>query len=146
MDKPYKAILIISFFLMISMLGLLASQTDQSIIQLIFVGLVMFVVFGLCFGMFYYFVRKENGYYKEILIFSSCLTAFLFAMDYMFWDKDPPNPSAKRILFESVVIGTAYTGVFFSFVSALFYTIRMTGQFISKRATKQPIERDASEM
>jgi hypothetical protein len=133
MERPYRIIVTICLFVTISLIGLMAMHNDRTALNLAFMGLVVFTLLSGCYGTFYYFLKKKDVPYKDILVFSACLTAFLFTMDYMVWDKNPPNPPARQIVFESIVVGTFYTGLFFGVISGVWFGLSRTYQFVQKR-------------
>lgn len=119
MPKAYKLILASSFLLAVSM-GVLLNSTKSPWSGIWYISAVLFVFFSGVYSLMYYVINKHNPY-LYILVTSVLITAFLFFMDYMFWDNDPPNPPATQILFESVVIGTGYVFLIWGVFSSLYY-------------------------
>lgn len=121
MKTPYKISLLIAFLTSVLELTILATNgATISLPYLAFMGLVFLILFSTVYSCIY-FIAKRKDAYRSILFASIMLTAFLFTMDYLFWDNDPPNPPAARIIFESLFIGSIYVTLFFGAGSAIYF-------------------------
>lgn len=135
MEKAYRNILVISALLSIVSLLLLGDSfinldLTGSIFAYALWGIVFTIFFSLLIGFSYYVVERKGNAYAGILTFSILLTLFLFAMDYLVWDVSPTPVPASRVVFELLVYGSAYVGIFFGFFSAIYYTANKTFKLV----------------
>lgn len=135
MKKPYKLILASSFLLALLM-GILLNSTITPWGGIWYISALLFVFFSGTYSLMYYVTRNRNPY-LYILVASVGITAVLFFMEYMFWDNDPPNPSASQIVFESVVMGSMYTALIWGVLSGLYFLFNKASQLVMGAFRKQ---------
>ena len=135
MKKPYKLILASSFLLALLM-GILLNSTTTPWGGIWYISALLFVFFSFTYSLMYYVTRNRNPY-LYILVAAVGITAILFFMEYMFWDNDPPNPSASQIVFESVVMGSMYTALIWGVLSGLYFLVSKALGLISGTISKQ---------
>jgi len=112
MKKPYRICLIIAFLVSVLLLMLQPAYGLDQPLTLIMFGGLFFVVTGLAITLFYHSYTRMDRSYRQVVTGSLILTYSLFLLDYTILDKDPPNPPAKQIIFESIFIGSLYALAF----------------------------------
>ena len=135
MDRSYKIILIVSF-LMTVILSVLVYNNTTVWKAVFYTGAIMFVFFSGVYSFLYYALHKNRHIHMPILVMAIIITAFLFTMDYVVWDNDPPNPSVKQVVFESAVYGTGYVFLLWCALALLFWTANAVVWFIKKLILK----------
>jgi hypothetical protein len=125
MEKAYKYIIAVSGALAAISVALVGEAwLSDNIANTLFAylggGLLFMLVFSLVIGGAYTVIKWKKSPYLGILLFSIALTAFLFFMDYTVWDVQPEAAPASRILFESLVVGGFYVGIFFAAFSGIY--------------------------
>ncbi|RYG33828.1 MAG: hypothetical protein EOO01_32850 [Chitinophagaceae bacterium] len=96
----------------------------------VFKAVCFFAVLTLCWSVWYYYATRTGKSYRNILYTSMLLTAVLFALDYSVLDNDPPDPGWRRILFESILIGSGYVTFFLGVLAVVhFLTSKIRGAF-----------------
>lgn len=138
MEKAYKNILGISVLLsVISLLLLGGDFVTGGVLAYALWGMIFTILFSVLIGTSYYVVQRKGNDYAGILTFSILLMLFLFAMDYLVWDVATPAPPAGRVIFELLVFGGMYIGIFFVVFSAVYFAFKKTVSFIGRLLGKQ---------
>lgn len=142
MEKAYRNILVISALLSaicLLMLGasFVSTGLPGSVLAYALWEIIFTVLFSLLIGTSYYMVQRKGNAYAGILTFSILLMLFLFTMDYLVWDISPTPVPASRIIFELLVYGGIYVGIFFIVFSAIYFAVNKTFTFIGKLSGKQ---------
>jgi hypothetical protein len=139
MKKAYRNILIISVLLSAISLILLgndfvSTNLSGSVLAYTLWGTAFTVLFSFVIGMSYFVVEKKGNAYLGILTFSVLLMLFLFTMDYTVWDVATPAPPASRVIFELLVYGSMYVGIFFAVFSGFYLMCTQSIRLISRLA------------
>lgn len=137
MKKTYRNILIISTLLSAINLILLGddfvgAELPGSVFAYALWSIAFTVLFSLVMGVSYFVIEKKGSTYLGILTFCVILTVSLFTLDYTVLDTEP-QPSVRQVIFESLVFGGMYVGIFFTLFSGVYFAFERTYRFAVER-------------